>query len=146
MNPYRPVIVAACVAIACASSYVPRTNTRAAVRAYVERAAREVGAHGIRACENFMTPRWRAGEYYIFITGVDTGVTLCHPARPELVGRNEYDLQDANGEYFMREMLGIAKQGPGGGWVDYLWARPGESTPAAKSAFVIGVTGPDGVR
>lgn len=135
-----------CLATACATSYTPRTNTRDEVRRYVERAAQLVGTRGVEACSDFNGPRWRARDYYIFVTNADTGVTVCHPPGPERVGRNEADVQDANGRYFMREMLAVAKGQPGEGWVEYVWARPGETAPTPKTAFVVGVTGPDGTR
>jgi methyl-accepting chemotaxis protein len=141
------ILLIACLATSCASSYVPRANTRDEVQRYVERAAQLVASRGAdAACRDFNRAAWKAGDYYIFVTNAETAVTVCHPARPDRVGRNEYDLQDASGKYFMREMLAVVKEQPGEGWVHYMWARPGETTPAPKTAFVVGVTSPDGTR
>ena len=37
-----------------------------------------------------------------------------------------------------------AASAAGHGWVDYVWPRPGTTTPVAKSTYATHVTGPDG--
>jgi cytochrome c len=137
------VLTATVFALSC-TTYVPHTRDRDALRLYVDQAAQRVAARGSEVCEELAAPRWRGGDYYIFVTNADTHVTVCHPARPELVGRNEYDLQDVNGKYFMREMLSVAPQPFSGGWVDYMWPRPGQTEPALKSTYVVRVRSWDG--
>ena len=34
----------------------------------------------------------------------------------------------------------------GHGWVNYVWPRPGQTTPSPKSTYVVRVIGPDGKR
>ena len=131
---------------ACATSFVPAGNSSTELTRYVERAARLVQDEGSAACAAFHRPEWKAGEYYIFVTSADTNVTVCHPVRDDLVGQDQTNLQDADGRYFIREMLAVSKGADGRGWVDYSWARPGETTPTRKSAYVVLVQGPDGKR
>ena len=140
----RLVPVFAFLSVACASSFVPTTSSSADLTRYVNEAARLVQEKGVSACSAFHESRWRAGEYYIFVTSAETNVTVCHPVRDDLVGQDQTDLQDADGRYFIREMLAVANGPEGRGWVDYSWARPGETTPSRKSAYVVRVTGPDG--
>ena len=129
--------------VSCTTSYLPKSSSGAEVRRYVEDAARLVAARGIGACEAFRTAQWRGGDFYLFVINAETHVTVCHD-RPEIVGRNDYDLQDADGKYFMREMRAVAEERAAGGWVDYMWPRVAGGVPARKSTFVIGVRAPDG--
>ena len=129
---------------ACATSYVPKSNSAIELQSYVERAARLVQEKGKDACAAFDQPQWKAGEYYIFVTNARTNVTVCHPVRSDLVGQDQTNLQDVNGRYFIREMLAVATGPEHKGWVDYAWPRPDETTPSTKNAYVVGVTGPDG--
>lgn len=134
------------LAVGCASSYTPAQNTRENVVAYVERAAALVGREGpTAACATFHEPRWRGGEWYVFINGIDN-VLVCHPERPDLVGGDQTNLRDVNGVYLAREMSARAADPDGRGWVEYMWARPGETTPVRKSVYVVAVTAPDGKR
>jgi len=122
----------------------PRAATREAVVAYVDRAAALVAKSG-PSCDAFSAPAWFSGEWYVFVLGPD-GTTLCHPAQPANVGRNTSDIVDANGKRHGDLMMAAATGAEGKGWVDYVWPRPGESKPVAKSAYVVSVTGPDGKK
>jgi signal transduction histidine kinase len=114
---------------------------------YVERAAALVAKEGPEAaCTTFAQPRWMGGDYYVFISRVQDDVVMCHPVNAELVGVSQTDLRDANGKYFVRDMRTVANSSAGRGWVEYRWARPGQTTPELKSAYVVAVTAPDGKR
>lgn len=138
------IFVISLVSLACAVSYVPRSSSSHELVSYVERAAELVEAKGSSACASFAEPKWKGGEYYIFVTDAQTNVTVCHPVRSDLVGQDQTNLQDSTGRYFIREMLAVASGPQRRGWVDYVWPRPGETTSSAKAAYVMGVTGPDG--
>jgi cytochrome c len=84
---------------------------------------------------------WLKGETYIFIADM-TGTILMHPANPELETKNIMDMKDANGKAFMREFVATAKKGSG--WVDYMWPKPGEKTPAKKHSYIKRAKMPDG--
>ncbi len=140
------VIAAVLLCAACAASFVPKTNSSAELTRYVDEAARLVQKRGVSACSAFHEPRWLAGEYYIFVTSAETNVTVCHPIRDDLVGRDQTDLRDADGKYFIREMLAVASGAEGKGWVDYAWPKPGETEATQKAAYVVSVVGPDGKR
>ncbi len=122
-----------------AKSYTPKANTRADIKAYVERAAKVVAKHG-PSCDTFASKGWRAGDYYVFVTGPDDRV-LCHP-NASIVGKLESEIIDANGKKVGSEIDAKAKAG--GGWVDYVWPRPGQTTPVPKSSYAKQVKGPDG--
>lgn len=127
--------------IGCATSMTPRNNTRNEIAAYVDRAAQIVQENG-PSCEMFAQDRWRSGDWYIFVFSID-GKTVCHPVRPDLVDTAVSTIIDPNGKRVGDELMRVATTS-GTGWVDYVWARPGQSTPEAKTSYVRRVTGPDG--
>jgi signal transduction histidine kinase len=87
--------------------------------------------------------RTKSGDFYFYDTYVfvinEKGHDYVNPAFPNLEGRNVYDLRDEEGKYFIREFIQAVKT-KGSGWVDYIWARPGETTLVKKTAFVKGLT------
>jgi signal transduction histidine kinase len=131
---FRFVPLAALLLVSCATSMVPRSNSRDEVVAYVNRAAELVADSGAAACTTFRRPDWFVGEWYIFVFD-ETGNTVCHPANPEMIGTMASALVDANGVRFGDAMM-RAGASESGGWVDYAWSRPGGTAPVAKSAFV----------
>ena len=49
-------------------------------------------------------------------------------------GKNRFDMQDANGKYLIREIIKNGMQ-PGGGFTDYQFPKPGDSTPLPKRSY-----------
>jgi len=131
-------LLAGSAAIA-ARSFTPKANTRADVKAYVEHAAQHVAKHGAD-CAAFTSPSWAAGDYYIFVAAED-GKTICHPS-PKIVGKSVDEIIDVNGKKVGVALVEAAKNG--GGWVDYVWPRPGTTNPVPKSSYAVRVKGPDG--
>ena len=140
----RKAIVFVLFVAACAPSMTPRSNSREEVAAYVNRAADLVAKEGAAACATLQQRNWFSGDWYIFMFD-EQGRTVCHPARPEMVGTMAAALQDPNGKKFGDEFMRIGLSETGG-WVSYAWARPRETTPTPKSAFVRSVRAPDGKR
>ncbi|MES9968130.1 MAG: cache domain-containing protein, partial [Sedimenticola sp.] len=64
-----------------------------------------------------------------------SGVNLVHPILGDIVGRNLYDLQDANGDYVIRNLLSIAAQG--GGFHRYLWNKPSTGKDEDKLSYAV---------
>jgi methyl-accepting chemotaxis protein len=60
-----------------------------------------------------------------------------HPIKPELVGRDMSDLQDANGVKLYAEFVKVV-QASGAGFVGYLWPKPGNAAPVPKVSYVKG--------
>ena len=135
-------LAAILLVIGCASSMTPRADTRDEIKSYVDRAARLVERSG-PSCDTFGMQNWRSGDYYIFVLGAD-GNTICHPVRADLVGTDARMTVDPNGKRIGDAFLAYASGAETSGWVDYVWARPGQTTPEPKSSYVKRVTGPDG--
>ena len=128
-----------CAAAAVAKSFTPKANTRAEIKAYVERAAQHVAKHGAD-CAAFKSKDWMSGDYYIFVTGPDER-ELCHPLA-SMIGKPASEVVDSNGKNVGMALIEAAKKG--GGWVDYVWPRPGTTKPVAKSSYSVQVKAPDG--
>ncbi|KAE8757245.1 hypothetical protein FSO04_25210 [Paraburkholderia madseniana] len=61
-------------------------------------------------------------------------VMLMHPIKPELVGKNMAQFTDPAGNHLFTDIV-TAGNHEGGGYVDYLWAKPGSDKPVAKTSF-----------
>ena len=73
-------------------------------------------------------------DTYVFVIA-DNGVELLNAAFPKLEGRNVLDYKDADGNYFVREFIDVAKN-KGHGWVNYQWPKPGDVEKSQKSTYV----------
>lgn len=71
---------------------------------------------------------------YFFVYTED-GTNLVHPTQPELVGQNLYDLQDASGNYVIRNLLQQAQNG--GGFHRYLWQKPSKQAYEEKLGYAV---------
>ena len=114
------------------------------IEALVDKAAALAESKGKTAFPEFKKKgsEWFKGETYIFIVDMN-GITLMHPANPELETKSILDMKDANGKAFMREFIETAKT-KGSGWVDYVWPKPGEKSPSKKLSFVRRAKMPNG--
>jgi methyl-accepting chemotaxis protein len=74
------------------------------------------------------------GDNYFWIND-DHPTMVMHPTKPELDGKNLADLKDPDGNAIFVEMVKAA-QAPGGGYVRYLWPKPGHEKPVPKLSFV----------
>ena len=62
---------------------------------------------------------------------------LMHPVMPELDGKDLGDYTDPEGKRLFVDMVGVVRAS-GGGFVEYLWPKPGSSEPVEKLSFVKG--------
>jgi hypothetical protein len=130
----------AVAALAATVSHLPATNTRGAIKAYVENAATVVRKSG-PSCATFSSPEWQGGQYYIFVVGPDDKL-VCH-LKADMVGKSSASIVNAEGDT-VGEKIATKGRGAGTGWVEYQWTPPGKTAEEPKSTYVMGVTGPDG--
>ncbi|HMK80830.1 MAG TPA: methyl-accepting chemotaxis protein [Xanthobacteraceae bacterium] len=64
------------------------------------------------------------GNEYVFVEGLD-GVSIVHPTKPEMVGKNLIDNKDGYGKLYVREFIRVAEAG--GGHVSYGFQPPGRT-------------------
>ena len=106
--------------------------------AFVEKAYEYAHEHGQDAAlreYNNNTGQFVEGELYIF--AYDTrGNTLALPFQPGLIGKNRWNVTDANGTAFIREIVKTAQSG--GGFVHYLYSDPSDNFKnKTKLSFVM---------
>jgi signal transduction histidine kinase len=74
------------------------------------------------------------GDLYVFVASLD-GTTVAHGANKAMIGKNLKAMKDADGKYFLQEMISVATT-TGSGWVDYKWPNPVTKKIENKSSFV----------
>jgi len=73
------------------------------------------------------------GTGYIFIYNYK-GENLSDPLHLDNKGKNLFDFKDPNGVYVIRELIDVSKK-PEGGFVEYMWKKPGTGKPTAKISY-----------
>jgi cytochrome c len=97
--------------------------------AYVKEVGRE------KALAEFNNPKAKfiSKDLYVWATGMD-GVNLSHPFIPAIIGKNMYELKDADGKFFVKERIEIANS-KGKGTIDYRWTHPQTKKVEKKQAY-----------
>jgi len=98
----------------------------------------EEGRKQAQALLTNMTYSDEAGDNYIFF-GTYTGLLLVQPFQPELVNTGQWDLQDVNGKYIVREIVQAARNHPTGSYVTYVYPKPVSGLPEEKLSYIVGV-------
>ena len=80
-------------------------------------------------------------DTYVFLMDLD-GKMLAHPMSPALIGKNVLDMKDKGepGKLLFVDFVKVAKE-KGEGWVDYMWANPGDPKPRKKVTYIYRVPG-----
>jgi signal transduction histidine kinase len=74
------------------------------------------------------------GDLYIFVVGYD-GVTMANGGNSSLLGRQVATLKDADGKFFIKEMIDLSKA-KGAGWIDYKWRIPSTGEIKEKTSYI----------
>lgn len=81
-------------------------------------------------------------DSYVFLMNLD-GKMLAHPFKPELTKKDHVLLMtDPTDKPLFVHFVNLAKS-KGEGWVDYMWPKPGKSTPQKKITYIYRVPGTD---
>lgn len=125
---------------ALAQSAPPDSPQAKKIVALVDKAAALVDAKGKAEFTDFRKKgsEWFDGETYLFSYDMK-GNVLLNPAFPQREGTNIVGGTDANGKKFQDAILKTAET-KGSGWVDYMFPRPGQTTPSHKWTYVKRVT------
>jgi signal transduction histidine kinase len=128
-------IVKAGLAVALCSTLSFATTAEEA-KAFVEKGAKLCAQKGEEACKAAFTVKegeFIQGELYIF--GYDfEGNVKAFGGKPEMVGKNLWNLKGAGGKLLIQELVNTAKTGEG--WVDYKWSNPTTNKIADKTSYV----------
>jgi len=124
------LLVLICSGFAFAS---PKESAVALVKKGVTH-VKEVGKEKALADFNDKNGKFVNGELYVFAYSLD-GTIIAHPMNAKLIGRNMYEVTDADGKFFTKDFIAAVK-GPGKGWIDYRWTNPVSKKIEAKSSYV----------
>ena len=86
-----------------------------------------------RAIDAIRAMRYEGGNY--FWINDDHPTMIMHPIKPALDGTDLTSFKDPSGKAIFVEFVQAA-QASGGGFVRYLWPKPGHEQPVAKLSFV----------
>ena len=108
----------------------------------VNQAAQHLAREGEAGLAAFRT---RDSEYvwkdsYVVVQDCEADTVVAHPISPELEGRDISTFTDETGQAFAQELCEAAQQ-PQGGWVEYMWPKPGEQEPSRKVSYAKAVAG-----
>ncbi|MEM1366074.1 MAG: cache domain-containing protein [Pseudomonadota bacterium] len=77
------------------------------------------------------------GEDGYFFVYDAKGTNIVHPRLPNLVGRNLIDLEDANGDLVIRNLIEKAQATPEGDFHTYVWPKPSTGEITEKLGYAI---------
>jgi methyl-accepting chemotaxis protein len=75
------------------------------------------------------------GSNYVWVQDSDVKMVL-HPIKRRLTGKDLKGNKDENGKALFVEFDKVAKANAAGGWVDYVWAKPGAEKATPKVSYV----------
>lgn len=142
---WAALVVPLAATLVAAQPVEPKYEETRELMAEVQAAADLIAADGVdAACAEFRVKgsRWYEEDDYVFVLDMH-GVALCHPARPNLEGRDLNELRDPKGRpiaALMRRELDSSDVG----WIHYLWPRPGETVFYWKTTHVRRAQEPSG--
>jgi cytochrome c len=74
-------------------------------------------------------------DSYVFLMDLD-GKMLAHPIKPALTKKATLvDVKDTEGKPLFMEFIEVAGK-KGSGWVNYMWPKPGQEKPVAKTSYI----------
>ena len=86
-----------------------------------------------QALKQVAAMRTKDGNYFFIID--QRGVTIMHPIKPQLNGKDLSSFRDKKGKMLFQAMVDTVKQHQEG-FVDYWWSKPGQEEPSPKLSFV----------
>lgn len=86
-----------------------------------------------KALEIIESMRYEGNNY--FWINDEHPTMIMHPMKPELDGKDLTSFKDSSGKAMFVEFVAAARA-PDGGYVSYLWPKPGRNEPVAKLSFV----------
>jgi signal transduction histidine kinase len=133
----KKIIAAILINLLLASFSFAAGGTADEAKALVNKAVAYVKAEGKEnAFAEFTNQKGKFVDRDLYIFAVDfNGVTLAHGGNAKLVGKELSGLKDADGNYFIKKFIELAKT-KGSGWVDYKWVNPVTKKIESKATYV----------
>ncbi len=108
------------------------------VIAKVQKAAQYLHDKGKSAFVEFNDPDgpWAWKDSYVFVYNCVKNKMVAHPIRPDLVGRPLLQVRDDNNKSLFKELCEVGQR-EHGGWVEYVWPKPGEGGVSRKISYAL---------
>ena len=91
---------------------------------------------GVDSFKQFDTnPKFHDGELYVYVLRVDDGLIMAHGVDPSLIGKNNYEVFDADGINLGELIINGATEN--GAWIDYRFKDPANQEILPKEAWVV---------
>lgn len=103
-------------------------------KAAVEKACSQISSTGKAALKEIRKFRY-CGSNYVWIQNQKVEMVM-HPIKPRLNRKSLKANKDEDGKHLFVAFHDTANANKNGGWVDYLWAKPGAEKATAKTSFV----------
>lgn len=100
----------------------------------VEKACSLIEKKGKASLRDIQKLRY-CGSNYVWIQDSDVKMVL-HPIKRRLNGKSLKANKDEKGKHLFVEFDKVAKSNATGGWVDYVWPKPGDEKATPKVSFV----------
>jgi cytochrome c len=86
---------------------------------------------------------WVWKDTYVFILDCDKMTQAAHPLRPDLRGTEISSIKDPKGNSIFPNPKALceAARKPSGTWVEYWWAKPGETEGSRKVSYLLSAKG-----
>jgi cytochrome c len=126
------------VTLVVSFAYAQATRgTAAEAKALLDKAVAFYKANGeAKAFAAFNDPKGQFVSKDLYIFALDmTGKVIAHGVNPGLIGKDLSKTPDADGKFFMNEMVKVAKT-KGHGSVDYKWENKVTKKVEPKSSYV----------
>lgn len=118
-------------------SFAGEYGTKEEAEALVKKAISMIKAEGKeKAFAEINNPKGKFvdRDLYIFVYDMN-GKCVAHGFNPKMIGKDLLEMRDADGRYFVKERIEIAKT-KGKGWQDYKFTNPLSKKIELKTAYI----------
>ncbi len=124
------------------SAYAADGATPEEVVAKVRAAAEAIAKDSTAALAemNKKDGEWVWKDSYIFAYDCKADKMAAHPMKASLVGGPVLQIKDKAGKELFKELCSAGEQEKGG-WVTYMWPKPGSDAPVQKISYAVQVNG-----
>lgn len=131
-------LAAFCAMGLSAGAWATDAATADEVVAKVKESAAAVTAGGDAALADFNDPKgkWAWKDTYVFVMDCKEGIMTAHP-NEKVKGTKLTDLKAKDGKDLGPALCAAAAKGPHGGWVEYMWTKPGAEGNFRKVSYVL---------
>ncbi len=131
-------LAAICAMGLSAGAWAADTATADEVVAKVKESAAAVTAGGDASLAAFNDPKgkWAWKDTYVFVMDCKEGIMTAHPSE-KVKGMKLADLKAKDGKDLGPALCAAAAKGPKGGWVEYMWTKPGAEGNFRKVSYVL---------